>query len=368
MFTFIAGADDFLVQQTARTEWESLSKGISDPHSLEIIDGQAGNVDEVEKAVSHFISALQTVSMFSPEKAVWFRNITFLADTVTGRAKGTLEAIERLQAALEGVSDPAVQVLLSAAPVDRRKKAYKWFQQAGKSQFLDAARDDQALISLLEKEASAHGKRFVGNAAEVLIELTTGNTRLALGETEKVITWLGNSTDITPHDVAELVPSVPGSDFFEAAEAFYTLDIEHALAAIRRHFFAGHDARPLLTSLQNRNRLLIQLKALEAGGHFRGRPGKAALEKAATAFADAFGDPANKDSFNVFTQNPWYLSRLAEAATPLSLKHLVEFQKAFRAAFLEIISRPNEQEAVLSAMAIQCLAPLQGPKRQAAHR
>lgn len=359
MFTFIAGADDFLVQQAARGEWETLSKGISDPHSLEIIDGQAGNVDEVEKAVAHFVAALQTVSMFSPEKAVWFRNITFLGDTVTGRAKGTLEAIERLQAALEGCSDPAVQVLLSAAPVDRRKKAYKWLQQAGKSRFLDAARDDQALADLVAREATAQGKRFIGNAAEVLVELTAGNTRLALGETEKLITWLGRETDIRAADVTELVPSVPGSDFFEAAEAFYSLDLTTALEAIRRHFFAGHDARPLLTSLQNRNRLLIQLKALEAGGHFRGRPGKAALEKAAASFAGTFGDPANKDSFNIFTQNPWYLSRLAETPGPLSLKHLIDFQKAFRAAFLEIISRPNEQEAVLSAMAVQCLAPLQ---------
>lgn len=358
VFTFIAGADDFLVQQAARAEWEALSKGISDPHSLEIIDGQAGNVDEVEKAVSHFVSALQTVSMFSPEKAVWFRNITFLADSVTGRAKGTLDAIERLQDALGSCADPAVQVLLSAAPVDRRKKAYKWFQQEGKSRFLDAARDDAALAELVTREAAAHGKRFVGNAAELLVELTAGNTRLALGETQKLLTWLGADTEIRSTQVAELVPSVPGSDFFEAAEAFYSLDIPQALEAIRRHFFAGHDARPLLTSLQNRNRLLIQLKALETGGHFRGRPGKAALEKAAATFADAFGDPSNKDSFNIFTQNPWYLSRLAESSGALSLKHLIEFQKAFRAAFLEIISRPNEQEAVLSAMAVQCLAPL----------
>lgn len=359
MFYFIAGADDFLVQQAARAEWETLANTIADPNSLEIIDGQAGNVEDVDKSVSHFISALQTVSMFAPEKAIWFKNITFLADSVTGRAKGTADAVERLQAALGNFDSSSVRVLLSASPVDRRKKAYKWLQKEGKSQFLDAARDDQALIQLVEKEAAAHQKKFTANAAQVLIELTAGNTRLALGETDKLITWLGSETNISPDLVAQLVPSVPGSDFFEAAEAFYSLSLPNALAAIRRHFFAGHDARPLLTSLQNRNRLMIQLKALEAGGHYRGRPNKAAIESAAAQFSSQFDDPARKDNFNVFSQNPWYLSRLAEASSKLSLKTLIEFQKAFRTAFLDIISRPNEQESVISAMAVRCLAPLQ---------
>jgi DNA polymerase-3 subunit delta len=359
MFHFIAGADDFLVQQAARAEWETLAKDIADPHSLEIIDGQAGNVDEVDKAVSQFIAALQTVSMFSPEKAIWFRQITFLADSVTGRAKGTTAAIERLQAALESADTSSIKVLLSASPVDRRKKIYKWLQKAGQSRFLDAARDDSALIEMLEAEARAQQKSFAPNAAQILVELTAGNTRLALGETQKLITWLGEDTVISTELVTEMVPSVPGSDFFEAAEAFYSLNLPAALNAIRRHFFAGHDARPLITSLQNRNRLMLQLKALEAGRHFRGRPSKSALEKAAQSFSAYFGDPNKKDNFNVFTQNPWYLSRLAESAGALTLKHLVEFQKAFRSAFMEIIRRPNEQEAVISAMAVNCLSSLQ---------
>ncbi|HSH10037.1 MAG TPA: DNA polymerase III subunit delta, partial [Oceanipulchritudo sp.] len=130
-FRFIAGADDFIVQRKARTEWETLSATVSDPHAVEIVDGQAGNIDEVSKAVTQFISAVQTVSLFAPEKAIWFRNITFLADTVTGRSQGTLEQVERLQEVLGNFDSASVKVLLSAAPVDRRKKAYKWFQSNG---------------------------------------------------------------------------------------------------------------------------------------------------------------------------------------------------------------------------------------------
>ena len=77
-FRFIAGADDFIVQRKARDEWDSMAQAIGDPNAIEVIDGQAGNLDEVAKAVTEFISSIQTISMFAPEKAIWFKSVTFL--------------------------------------------------------------------------------------------------------------------------------------------------------------------------------------------------------------------------------------------------------------------------------------------------
>lgn len=359
-FRFIAGADDFLVQRKARTEWESMSQSVSDPNAIEIVDGQAGNVDEVGKAVNQFVSAVQTVSLFAPEKAIWFKSITFLADNVTGKAQGTLEHVERMQEILGNFDNEAVKVLISAAPVDRRKKAYKWFQSNGDSTFIETGKDDLAVVKMIEEEASRFNVSFTGNAASILSELVGGSARMALEETRKLTTYLGKEGGtISPSLVAELVPSIGDSDFFEAAEAFYSLDLDWALGAIHRHFFAGHDARPLLTSLQNRNRLLIQLKSLHMGGAIRGRVSKSSLEAAATMHGGYFGSSTKKSTFNVFTQNPWYLGRLADCLGKLSLKVLLEFQDAYRDAFLEIISRPTEQEAVITAMAVRCLSPLQ---------
>jgi DNA polymerase-3 subunit delta len=358
-FRFIAGADDFLVQRKAREEWEGMAASVSDPNAVEVVDGQAGNVDEVGKAVTQFVSAVQTVSLFAPEKAIWFRSITFLADTVTGRAQGTLDEVERLQEVLGNFDAGAVKVLLSAAPVDRRKKAYKWLQSHGDSVFLEAGKDDGGVRDMIVEEAKISGAHFTGNAIQILVELVAGNPRMALEETKKLTTYLGpEGGNITPEMVSELVPSIGESDFFEAAEAFYSLDLEWTLAAIHRHFFAGHDARPLISSLQNRNRLLIQLKAMQQGGLIRDRVSKSAIEQAAERYGSWFSDNPAKSSFCVFTQNPWYLNRLAESLKRLNLKHLLELQMDFRDAFLEIIDRPNEQEAVISAMAIRCLSPL----------
>jgi len=356
-FRFIAGPDDYLVLREARREWEAIAAEMDDENAIEIINGQAGNIDEVEQAVNGFVSAVQTLSLFSPRKAVWFKSITFLGDSITGRAAGTASAVERMQEVLGGVDDATVRVLLSASPVDRRKKAYKWFQKEGNSTFLEGGNDAASLAELASGEAKTAGARFRNRAEAILIEKVGLNARLVIEETRKLCTYLGaEGGDITPRLVTELVPNTAESDFFEAAEAFYQLDLEHTLEAIQRHFFAGNDARPLLSSLQNRNRLLLQLKALEQEGSLRGSVNKSSLARAAENHAARFGSGEKKTSVNIFTQNPWYLGRLSHNLGKLSMRKLLHFQEAFREAFMEIVSHPHHQEGVLRSMAIRCLA------------
>ena len=59
---------------------------------------------------------------------------------------------------------------------------------------------------------------------------------------------------------------VAEGDFFEAAEAFFSGDLKWTLAALHRHFFSGGDARPVIAALQNRNRILLQVRALVDAG------------------------------------------------------------------------------------------------------
>jgi DNA polymerase-3 subunit delta len=81
------------------------------------------------------------------------------------------------------------------------------------------------------------------------------------------------------------------------------------------------------------------------------------LPRAAEAHGAAFGEAAaEKSSYNVFTQNPWYLGKLAGAAKLPPLRRLIDNQRAFIEAFGGIIDRPDEQEAVLRDMAVRCLA------------
>ena len=363
-FTFICGADDFWVTREAKAVFEDASKDIADPEfGLEIVNGAAGNVSEVEDAVNQFSSAVQTLSLFGDKKVVWFKDITFLADSVTGRAEGTLNQVERLKDLLTQLDTNAVSVILSASPIDRRRAFQKWCEKNSHYTLADSgkpAEQEAHLRELIQKEAEAYGIELPFNLVTILIGKLNGNARLAMEEVRKLATYLGETEKtVTEELLNELVPNFGEGDFFEPVEAFYSMNLEWTLDAVRRYFFIAKDSRPLLTSLQNRNRLMIQMKALLMSGQLRQGPrgiDKGSLERAASMHTRAFASENSKSAFNVFTQNPWYLGRLAGPLGKLSLKKLVDFQKEFLRGFRDILSRPTEQEDVMREMMVRCLS------------
>jgi len=362
-FTFIAGADDFLVTRLGREAFQKMTGGSDDDFASEIIEGTANNVADVEKTITLFTQAVNTVSMFGGKKSVWLKDANFLADSVTGRAEGTLNELERLKATLEGIDPSQVAVLFTAAPVDRRRAFYKWCNEAGDSTWLAAPGDRGSgtdLAQLAQQEAQRQGISIQPRAVELLVGKLNGNTRVLVEEIEKLAVYLGSGGgEVDEKLITELVPNFGEGDFFEAADAFFSLDLKWTLDALRRHFFGGNVARPLISTLQGRNRLLIQLRVLIDAGEidvgYRGVE-KSSLERAAALHRNAFGEKPEKNAFNVFTQHPYYLGRLAGELKNLTLKRLIDFQQEFIRAFEETISRPDEQEDVMREMAIRCLS------------
>ncbi len=363
-FSFVCGEDDFLVVRRAREIYQEMSKKVEDPSfGCEVVVGSAGNVAEVEKAVNQFTSAIECIPLFGDRKVVWFKDITFLADSVTGRAQGTLDQVERLRGALESLDPEAVSVVLSASPVDRRRIFPKWCAKNADFHLADAskpAEKEAHLRELIRRESKRFGIDIPYPLVNILMGKLNGNARLAVEEVRKLATYLGDEpVEITEELLNELVPNFGEGDFFEPVEAFFSLKLEWTLDALRRYFFNIKDPRPLLTLLQNRNRLLIQLKVLLMSGQIRRGPrgiDKASMDRAAALHAEAYAGEKGKSSFNVFSQNPWYLSRLAEPLGRLTLKELVDFQKEFLRGFREILGRPDEESEVMREMVVRCLS------------
>lgn len=356
-FTLICGPDDFLVSRRGQDLWAKETADITDDFAREIVDGRAGNLSEVDESLGRFISAVQTMPMFGERKAVWFRNISFFGDTRPGGTEGAKAAIAKLQEVLTALDGKELTILLTASPFSRRsKKLVDWWKKQGDYQFLEGDGEGATLFAEMSSEAERMGVSLSPDAGRLLLAKINGNTRLALEEVRKLAVYLGEEGgEIRDSHVSELVPNFGEGDFFEAAEAFYALDLNWTLDAIRRHFFAGHDGRPMITSLQNRNRLLIQLKVLQDARVIGDRISKNALESAAQRYAEHFGNANEKSGFNVFTQNPWYLGRLAQPLRRLKLKQLITFQGEFLNAFRGILDRPNEQELVMRETAVRCL-------------
>ena len=363
-FAFICGPDDFMVNRLGKERFEALAAAAAaDEFSREIISGFAGNVDEVAAAVNRFRDAVQTIPMFGGKRVVWFKDVNFLADTVTGRAEGTLKQVEALQELLEKVNGAEVAIVITAAPVDRRRSFPKWCED--RADFTLAGGGDgesagEALADVARGEAREWGVKFGPGALELLLQKVGANTRLLTEETRKLATYTSESAVITEAQVEELTPNFAEGDFFAAADRFFAGDLRGSLAELQRHFFNGGDARPVLSALQNRNRILIQCRVLLDAGELRA-PGpygfdKAAWARAQEAYAKHFGGDAEKSSFNLFTQNQWYVGKLVSGAKLPPLRRLIDNQQEFVRVFEEIIRRPNEQETVLRDMAVRCLA------------
>lgn len=360
-FTVICGDEEFLVQNRGRevfTEWVQAIG--ADEFSQETLDGRAGNQEELAEVLKQFQASVQTLSMFGETKVVWFKDISFLGDTVTGRAKGTQELLDsHLKPLLEGIDPASVRVLLTAFPVDRRRSFYKWLQKNADFQYLEGGgeRDPSALYGLMSEVCSSFGVEFEAEARDLLLERVSGSARLIQIETEKLATYVGpGEGTITLEQVNSLVPHYGEANFFEAAEVFYSLNLEASLEALRRHFFTHRDARGLISSLQGRNRLLIQIRVLLDTGAWSGRITKDAVARTEARYADLFTGVEGKSGYNVFSQNPYYLSRLASTAGRVSLKNLIDFQHHFLAAFRQCIQRAQDQESVMRETFIRCLS------------
>ncbi len=360
-FKFIAGDDDYIVGRAAGDAWAKLSSGVTDELSREVLDGFAAKTDDVRAVVDLFRSAVQTLSLFGSDKVVWLRGVNFLSDTVVGRSEGTKACVEDLQAILGGVDPASTKVLISASPVDRRRREFKWFMKEGAGDDLKVAKDNSELAALLEKEAASLEVKIGRAALNALMGKVNGSARLAVEEVRKLATWLGKpGGTISEKDVISLVPDFGGDDFFEPVEAFYSLDVDWTLDALDRYFFNHSDARAILSSLQGRNRLLIQIRALIDGGVVRlGSRGMSSsdLEAAAGRFRHLYKDVAEvKSGFNVFSQNAWYITnKVAPPVKDLSLGVLIDWQENFFQAFRGLLSRATEQDSVMRELTMRCL-------------
>jgi DNA polymerase-3 subunit delta len=360
-FTFVCGQDDYLVNRLGQERFNELCKDIEDEFSRDTVSGFAGNGGEVEAAINRFRESVQTVPMFGGKRAVWLKDVNFLADSVTGRSDGTLKQVEDLQELLSTINPAEVAVLITASPVDRRRAFLKWCEKNAHAVVTDSESDGlDAFAPIVLAEAKLIGVTIDANTVELLIEKVGANTRLLVEEVRKLASFapeIEGKIVITEDHVESLSPNFAEGDFFEAAEAFFSGNINRTLDALHRHFFSGGDARPVLAALQNRNRLLLQLRSLADSGDIKlGPRGVDGLAKAAALYNNKYAESAGvKSAYNIFTQHPFYLGKLASGKLP-TLKRLIDNQHDFITAFEAIIKRPNEQEDVLRDMAVKCLS------------
>lgn len=348
---FICADDEFIADSRARDLFEELSRDVADDMSKEVVQGSANNAAEARRICDAAVEAARTVSLFGGRKVVWLRALNFLNDS-NGRSKDAQEALEGLAEFAAKLNPAEVSLIISASPVDKRKKAFKALKEVSEFEYFESSNAREACMGVLKAEAAKLGVSFAPGAADILISTVAANPRMALQELKKLAAYKNFEGEISAGDVTAMVPIFGEGDFFELTSLFYSGDAEKSLAALRRYFFTNKNAsaRPIITSIQRQNSILIQLRALMDDGRLpksdRGFS-KAAFEALAAQYAPMYKTSA-KSAYNVFSQNGWYAgSKLAPVAARMPMKKLVEIQMDLARAFESLISSPNSDEAVM---------------------
>ncbi|MDR0444724.1 MAG: DNA polymerase III subunit delta [Puniceicoccales bacterium] len=346
-FYFLYGNDAYAIQQRAQ---EVANTFTQDTYTVEIFQPQGTAIADAERCLWEAQNAMRYRDLFSPRRVLWLRHIDFLADTPTGRSEVVREAIETFLSSWQHAEE--MICILSACPVDRRTKIFKQLDSLGHSEFFPEAKTSTELLPWVRKTCQQHSITIDEEALELLCH-RVGFSRQALSqEIEKLSLYIGINGHITLQEIQKLVPELIPGEFFEAVDLFYSADLETALQGLRRYFIYHKEARPLLSALQHRNRLMIALRYFVETGelHLRQqRLSKSEWEQLAAQYSSLFSQE-EKSSFHIFQQNFWYLSRLAKEVTHFPLEVLLRFQKKFTEILFKMIRFHDHTASIMEEL------------------
>ena len=362
----IAGKDEYLVDQDGRACFEKAKKAASPDAEAEVISGQILRVDDALTLELQFAESVKTLSMFGGKRVIWLRNLNLVADTVQAKSEEVKKNLAQILEVATG-ADPSVAIIISATPYDGRRKDLSALKSVAtefilhsppsKSPFDKGDAQADAQVALAVDRLKSLGVKFERGVPEVIVGRVGQSTRLVLGECDKLATYAGDGGTIKEADVHLLVPTFGEGDFFEPIEALAARDLQWGMESLDRYFFNEDSSRPLLSALQNRLRLLIQIRCLADSGDFRltdAGLAKGQFETASARHGPTFGSAA-KSSANLFSQNAWYVgSKVAPGAARYSLAELVDLQLACADCF--DASNRGEDESSVRAMFLRALA------------
>lgn len=364
----VVGSDEAEVKRAARELAAQLGPG--GDFGMDVIDGAVGDsADTAAERIHATIEALLTFPFFGGKKLVWLKSATFLADTPTGRAAATTEALEQLAATLSKGLPPGTRFLLSAVGADKRRTFYKTLLKLAAGQLqvfdkLDTSRPgwEQEAAQLARAAARARGLVLQEEALELFALFTGGERRAVENELEKLDLYLGPARrEATAEDVRLLVPLSRPGIIFELGNAVAERNLHRALRLLDQLMFQGESAIGILLAVLIPTVRNLLLSADLIARHKLSRPGQPfaftrtleRLPEEATAHL-----PRKKDG----TVNTFSLGIAACQAHRHRPADLREALAACLEANVSLVTSPLDARVVLSQLIVRIAGSAQAAR------
>ena len=252
-----AGSDHFEVQQAAMAAVRKLAP--EDPMNQEVLNAQAENVDGALMCIASLREAVLTLPFFGGGKLVWWKNVTFFADSPLGRNQSVLEALEALAPVLEKVDGVSVTLVVSALGVDRRRTFFKTLGKLAEVKGFDVpdARkmDPGEVLDMIEGKLAAAGVRAKPAVAERLFQAFGVDKRALEGAVEKLAVFAGEAGTVTPEEARALVAGNREAAIWDFCDAVLAGKAKVALLELEQLLRQGESEIGILILLSQQVRL-----------------------------------------------------------------------------------------------------------------
>jgi len=249
--TLLAGSDHYEVQKAALALAQKLTP--EDPLNFEVLNAQVDHVDAALAQIASLREAVLTLPFLGGGKLVWWKNVTFLADTVLGRNASVLEALEQLLPVFQQVDGTSVTLVISALGVDKRRKFVKELGKVADVRTFDlpdARRLDPAeVVETIEGQLARRGLRAESGVADRLFQAFGADKRGLEEAVEKLHVFVGGPGEITLAQTRDLVGGNRETVIWDFCDAVLSGKPKAALIELEQLFRQGESEIGILILL-----------------------------------------------------------------------------------------------------------------------
>ena len=264
----VAGSDEAGLKRRASELSEEIMPG-ADAFGLEVIDGDAENVEMAVECLGATIGALLTIPFMGGKKLVWLKNVSLFSDTVIGRSETVIEAAAKLCDVLEAGLPEGIIFLASIVSPDKRRSAYKRLEKICHREIIDLpemggfGNNEEKIIRWVETQTQEKGMQISYEAVKILAARVGLNPMQLSTELEKLSTAFGRQAEVNAQGVRLLVPQTREGGIFDLNEAILLRDLPLALDTLAQFFVQGEKSVGiLLASIVPTVRNLLLVKDL----------------------------------------------------------------------------------------------------------
>jgi len=203
----VHGSDEAAVKKTAVALSEKLAP--EDSMNFEIVDGAVDTVDEAVNSIDEAKAAILTLPFMGGGKLVWWKNVSFLDDSVTGRSARVKEALEALVPHLDTADGRTLTLLISATAFHKGRAFPKALLKVAEVTTKDLPDvrygGEEAIMERIDSECRAAGLEPEPEAVERLFQALGMNFAQLNSEIEKLTVAAGPEGKLTRDLVRQMV-------------------------------------------------------------------------------------------------------------------------------------------------------------------